>query len=378
MYSRNLKTLAYPSFLIKKPNGSYRLVTAFADVGRYTKPQPTLMPDVDPTLRQIAQWKYIIVTDLTSAFYLIPLSASSMKYCAVVTPFHGVRVYTRSAMGMPGSETALEELMNRVLGDLVQECIVAKLADDLYCGANTIQQLLDNRQRLLQTFLLCGMKLSATKTVYAPKSTTILGWIWSNGNIHASPQSIATTSSCQKPTTVKGLRSFIGAYKALSRVMPQCATFVAPLDGAIAGGQSSDKVTWTEDLCETFTNVQGALKSCRSVALPRSTDTRYIMDSDRRCRQKSIGVGATMYVVRDGKPKVAGFFSAKLRHQQVTWLPCEIEALSIAAAVKHFSPYIIQSDHNICILTDSKPCVQAFEKLCKGELAQEYLHFWPL
>ncbi|CAG2246128.1 unnamed protein product [Mytilus edulis] len=44
-----------PSFLIKKPNGSFRLVTAFADVGRYSKPQPSLMPDVDSTLRQIAQ-----------------------------------------------------------------------------------------------------------------------------------------------------------------------------------------------------------------------------------------------------------------------------------------------------------------------------------
>ena len=44
-----------PSFLIKKANGSYRLVTAFADVGRYSKAQPSLMPDVDSTLRLIAQ-----------------------------------------------------------------------------------------------------------------------------------------------------------------------------------------------------------------------------------------------------------------------------------------------------------------------------------
>ena len=48
--------------------------------------------------------------------------------------------------------------------------------------------------------------------------------------------------------------------------------------------------------------------------------------------------------------------------------PCEIEALSIAAA-KHFSPYIIQSKTPACILTDSKPCVQSFEKLCRGEFS---------
>ena len=44
-----------PAFLVKKPSGGYRLVTAFADVGRYSKPQPSLMPDVDSTLRLIAQ-----------------------------------------------------------------------------------------------------------------------------------------------------------------------------------------------------------------------------------------------------------------------------------------------------------------------------------
>ena len=107
-----------PSFLVKKASGGYRLVTAFADVGRYSKPQPSLLPDVDSTLRQIAQWKHIIATDLTSAFYQIPLAKESMKYCGVATPFRGVRVYARTAMGMPGSETALEELMCRVLGDL--------------------------------------------------------------------------------------------------------------------------------------------------------------------------------------------------------------------------------------------------------------------
>ena len=64
-----------PSFLVKKPNGGSSLVTAFADVGRYSKPQPSLqLPDVDSTLRRIAQWSHIIVTDLTSAFYQIPLA----------------------------------------------------------------------------------------------------------------------------------------------------------------------------------------------------------------------------------------------------------------------------------------------------------------
>ena len=50
-----------PSFLVKKTSGGFRLVTAFAEVGRYSKPQLSLMPDVDSTLRSIARWKYLII-----------------------------------------------------------------------------------------------------------------------------------------------------------------------------------------------------------------------------------------------------------------------------------------------------------------------------
>ena len=138
-----------PSFLMKKPNGGFRLVKVFADVGRNSKPQPSLMPDVNSTLHKIVQWKHIIATDLTNAFYQIPLARSSMKYCGVVTPYKGVRVYTRCAMGMPASETTLEELTCRVLGNLLEGGEVAKLADDLYFSGNSPEELLHNWQRVL-------------------------------------------------------------------------------------------------------------------------------------------------------------------------------------------------------------------------------------
>lgn len=80
-----------PSFLVKKRNGVFRLVTtSFTDVGHYSKLQPSLMPDVDSTLLKIASWKYIIVSDLSKAFYQIPLPRQSMKYCSIVSPFKGV------------------------------------------------------------------------------------------------------------------------------------------------------------------------------------------------------------------------------------------------------------------------------------------------
>ena len=51
------------------------------------------------------------------------------------------------------------------------------------------------------------------------------------------------------------------------------------------------------------------------------------------------------------------------------WFTCEVEGLSIAAAVKNFEGYIIQSKHRTVILSDSKPCVDAYNKLLRGQFS---------
>ena len=80
------------------------------------------------------------------------------------------------------------------------------------------------------------------------------------------------------------------------------------------------------------------------------------------------GIGATLYVTRNNRLSVAGFFSAKLKKHQVTWLPCKIEALGIAASVKHFSPFIIQSKHQACLHT-----VYLAFKLLKNCVVENFL-----
>ena len=355
-----------PSLLVKKPNGNFRLVTAFTEVGKYCKPQPSLMPSVDSTLRNIARWKFVIKTDLTSAFYQIPLSHESMKYCGIVSPFKGIRCYTRCAMGMPGSETALEELMCRIVGDLIEKGTVTKIADDLYTGGDTPEELLANWECILERLNEANIKLSASKTVIAPKTTTILGWIWEGGYISPDPHKISSLTACTPPPTTKGLRSFIGAYKVLARVLPRCASLLQPLDRATHGKKSSEKIEWSEPLRDAFLAAQRHLRNTKSIVLPKEDDLLWIVTDGA---SSNSGMGATLYAVRKEKLHLAGFFSQQLNSTHMKWFSCEIEGITIAAAVKYFDGFIIQSKHRTNVLTDSKPCVEAYQKLLRGQFS---------
>ena len=200
--------------------------------------------------------------------------------------------------------------MCRVLGDFLQEGCATKLADDLHCDGDTPLELIANWSRILDALARCNLRLSATKTIICPKTTTILGWIWSQGSLSASPHRIAALATCPPPESGKGMRSFIGAYKVLSRVHPHCSQLVNPLESSLADLQSHDHVQWDDNLRQKFTAAQDALNTHKSIVLPRASDQLWIVTDGSVTRR---GLGATLYVTRQDRLLLAGFYSSKLR-----------------------------------------------------------------
>ena len=357
-----------PSFLVKKqpPSTDKRLVTDFSSIADFCRPTPSLMPDVDTILRSIASWKYLIKTDMSSAYHQIPMKKTSKKFCGVHTPYKGLMVYNVGCMGLPGVEVALEELTCLVLGDMVMEGKVSKIADDLFIGGNTPEELLSNFHLVLQKFLTNNIKLSAIKTIISPKEVTILGWSWSAGQLKASSHRLLALATSKKPENVTAMRSFLGAYRFLARVLKGYAKLLSPLESAIKSKNSKDKIVWTEQLSEAFAKAQEALSDAKIITIPCPTDTLCIVTDASICPG---ALGATLYAVRNGESKLAGFYNSKLPEYQTRWTPCEYEGLGIAASLNHFAPYIIQSTTKPQVYTDSKPCVQAVQKLKRGEFS---------
>ena len=230
------------------------------------------MPTVDSVFRTIASWKYIITSDLRDSFYQIPLEHSSMKWCATPTPYRGLRCYMVAAQGMPGSSETLEEVMCAVLGNLVKEGWVAKIADDLYVGGDSIDSLLDNWSQVLQALYDNGLKLKSEKTVIVPAYTQILGWDWHNGYISASKHKLSALSTCKPPKTVTSMRSFIGAYKVFNKVIRQCTNYIAELETMISGKQKQDVIMWSDHSLESFKSAQNALADTPAICLPNPND----------------------------------------------------------------------------------------------------------
>ena len=266
-------------------------------------------------------------------------------------------------MGLKNMAEVLEEVVARVLGDCLAEGYITKIADDLIIGGDSVQELLSNWEAVLKRLSDNNLSLSPEKTIICPATINVIGWIWKQGRLEVDQHRINPLTTCPKPSKVKQMRSFIGAVRAFSRCYQGYSKYLAKLEDEVAGKESSEKIIWTDELGSAFSNVQSMLRNPTALTLPHPNDQLVVISDGSN---SPASVGSTLYVSRDDKLFPAGFFSAKLKKNQIMWLACEIEAVGISLSINAFSNFIRESKHQTKFLTDSKACVEAFEKMSKG------------
>ena len=133
-----------PSMVVPKENGDFRLVTDFTSLNTHIRKPPALSPSIEETKMQIAKFKYLATLDLANFYYQHGMKKEDIQYLATQHPFKGLRVYTCEPQGIRGASEHSYERLSRVFGDLCQEEKMARQADGLFVGGNTIEEFYDN------------------------------------------------------------------------------------------------------------------------------------------------------------------------------------------------------------------------------------------
>ena len=279
---------------------------------------------------QLSKFKHIATLDLANFYYQNGMKKSDVQFLATNHPYKGLRVYTCEPQGLRGASEHSYERLSRIYGDLCQEGKMARQADGLFVGGQTLQELYNNLDEVFQRTRNCGFSLKPSKVVINPSKITLFGWIWNKGGWEPTSHTITPLSKAEPPKTVRQLRSFLGAFKQLSTCIKDYAVLLSPLEKIAAGRNSSEAIAWTEDLDSHFCKAKESLATINTVFTPTPTDTLHTYSD---WSQLNGAVGGKMQIHRqkeDGSVDIlhGGFFSAKVSHWQTRWLPCEGEALA--------------------------------------------------
>ena len=326
------------------------------------------MPTIDEVKSILARKKFFIQTDLTSCYFQQGVSRRDSQYLCTYHPFKGVMCYQVSVMGLRNSQEHSTNMLLNIFHDLIRQEKVLIQADAILPVADSVDELTVTYIEVLTRLRAAGLTIKPSAVVIAPTSMVLWGWKLKGSCWQPTSHVRSSLEFAEPPSTVKKLRGYLGAFKQMSQCIPQYAKLLGPLEDLHAGKSSFEKITWTENLLESFNEVKKSIKDYKAITIPRPEDKLKIY-SDWCALTKSIGGRMEIHrQLPDGSTKVmhGGCFSARANSFQKKWLACDGESLAIRTTQHHFKPFIRQSLHQVEHLTDSSPCVMAWERGKRG------------
>ena len=117
----------------------------------------------------------------------------------------------------------------------MQEGFLAMIADDLFAGGDSVTDITNNWSRVRQCIQECNLTLSASKTVTCPLRIVILGWKWCMRFLSPTTHQVPALASVDPRKTGSAMRSFIGAFKAISHHIPSYVLLLPPMEDSTKG-----------------------------------------------------------------------------------------------------------------------------------------------
>ena len=358
----------HTSYLVPKTDGRYRFVTDFTNLLPFIGKLEVITPSISQAKRIISDFKFHAELDLSHCFWQGSMSPSDSQYLATPHPFGGLRVYCREPQGIRNASEHNSERLARIFGDLEMDRKMCRMADGLYVGGSTLEELSDNLATVFNRARLAGLTFKPSKIIICPKETILFGWKKSCHNWSPTNHVISPLSQAPLPKTVKQLRGFIGAYRQLSSTIKDHAVHLSHLEKLVGGKPSREQIKWDDNLTTEFEKAKHSLTSIKTISIPKPTDTLHIYPD---FSETANAVGSHLVIKRDNEPIEinGGYFSVRLEDCQTRWTPCEKECLGIKLSIEHFKPFIQNSNNRTIIHTDNLICVQAWNRLKQGQIS---------
>ena len=190
-----------------------------------------------------------------------------------------------------------------------------------------------------------GETLNPSKCEFNRRMLRFLGNVIDADGIRADPSKTEAIQEMQQPTTVAGVRRFLGMANQLGKFTPNLAELTQPLRELLG---KSRAWTWGPAQSRAFKQVQGELMKPTVLALyDPAAPTKVSADAS------SHGLGAVLLQSIDGSWRPVAYASRSMSETKRRYAQIEKEALATTWACEKFANFLIGK--HFLVETDHKP-----------------------
>ena len=269
-----------PVLLVPKPKEekltgkpAWRFCIDYRQLNKVTVKNAYPLPNITDIIDALEGASIFSSLDLKSGYWQIPLRETDKEKTAFIT-HRGQFQFNRVPFGLANAPSVFANLIAAVLSGLEYKICLAYL-DDIIIYSNTVEEHLENLQKVFDRLEQAGLKLKPSKCEYLCSKLDFLGHVISADGVGVDPYKVKTILAKEPPTNIRGVRAFLGMCSYYRKFIKGMAKIAKPLTELT---KKTTPFEWTTDCQNAFDTLKAALQTAPTLAYPKEAeDHTYVL-----------------------------------------------------------------------------------------------------
>ena len=309
----------------------WRICIDYWKLNKATRKDHFPLPFLDQMLDRLAGHEYYCFFDGYSGYNQIAIAPEDQEKTTFTCPY-GTFAFRRMPFGLCNAPGTFQRCMMAIFSDMVEKTIEIFM-DDFSVLGNSFENCLENLRSALIRCEETNLVLNWEKCHFMVQEGIVLGHRISARGIEVDRAKIEAIEKLPPPSSVKGIRSFLGHAGFYRRFIKDFSQIAKLLSNLLVQGTPFE---FDSQCLHSFSVLKDKLVSAPIIVAPDWSFPFELM-----CDASDFAIGVVLGQKREKIFQVIYYASRTLNDAQLNYATTEKELLAIVFAFDKFRPYLI-------------------------------------
>ncbi|GJT86208.1 reverse transcriptase domain-containing protein [Tanacetum coccineum] len=292
------------------------------------------LPFMDQMLERLAENEYYCFIDGFSGYFQIPIDPHDQETFA----------YRRMPFGLCNAPGTFQRCMMAIFHDMIEKTMEVFM-DDFSVFGNSFENCLSRVDKMLQRCEDTNLCLNWEKSHFMVKEGIVLGHKISKKGIEVDKAKIDVIAKLPHPTTVKGVRSFLGHAGFYRRFIKDFSKISRPMTHLL---EKNTPFIFSDDCIQAFQTLKKKLTEAPILIAPD-----WDLPFELMCDASDFAIGAVLGQRHEKHFRPIHYASKTINEVKSHYTTTEKEMLAVVYAFEKFRSYLIlnksvvYTDHSV-------------------------------
>nr|GEZ41839.1 reverse transcriptase domain-containing protein [Tanacetum cinerariifolium] len=315
----------------------WRVCIDYKKLNEATRKDHFPLPFMDQILERLAGNEYYCFLDGFSGYFQIPIDPRDQEKTTFTCPY-GTFVYRLMPFGLCNAPGTFQRCMLAIFHDMVEKTMEVFM-DDFSVFGNSFENYLSRLDKMLQRYEDTRLCINWEKSHFMVKEGIVFGHKISKNKIEVDKAKIDVIAKLPHPTTVKGVRSFLGHAGFYWRFIKDFSKISRPMTHLL---EKDTPFVFSEDCIQAFQTLKTKLTEAPILIAPN-----WDLSFELMCDASDFAIGAVLGQRHEKHFRPIHYASKTLTDAESNYTTTEKEMLAVVYAFEKFRSYLIM---NKCIV----------------------------